>query len=152
MKIRLIRVSPKVKFVSCLSADLLVFCFFCTHRFASCSLLQTSVPNFPNLSAGFICSYQVLGAEKTSHHTSHLCLCQPSPLDLEPLSPQLPPQRQRCLCAVASTTHNGLPLPPPPPQRCITTTLPPLLCGLRRLCRRRYLSTLPLPVDAAATC
>ena len=47
------RVSPQVKFVSCLAANLLVFLVFCPHRFASCSLVQTCVPTFPNLSAGF---------------------------------------------------------------------------------------------------
>ncbi len=141
-----IRVSPKVKFVSCLSADLLVFCFFCTQRFVSCSLLQTSVPNFPTLSAGFFCSHQVLGAEKTSHHTSHLCLCWPSPLDLELLPPQLPLQWQRCLSAVASATYDGLPLPSPLPQ-----------CHHHHDAAAATLSTPtptppPLPVNAATTC
>ena len=47
------RVSPQVKFVSCLSANLLSFLVFCPHRLASCSLIQTCVPIFPNLSAVF---------------------------------------------------------------------------------------------------
>ena len=109
------RVSPQVKFVSCLSANLLVFLFFCPHRFASCSLIQTCVPTFPNLSAGFFARTRFLRQRRRSA-TIHNIISASTDQHLEPLPTQLPPRPQPCLSVVAAATHDSPP-PPPPPRR-----------------------------------
>jgi len=129
---------------------LLVFFVFCPHRFASCSLIQTCVPTFPNLSAGFFARTRFLRERRRPATTIHNIISSPPP-PTNTLSPcQHSCHRDRIAASLLSPPPPTTPRPHHRVATTTATTTPPQSSLPRRptprrlqerLRRRRYLST-----------